>query len=266
MLNNKNKLNELNNTEWIIETKSVWVSQNPKRNKIKAQHPATFCEPDIVRLIKFFTKKGEKVLDPFVGSGTTLVACEESGRIGTGIELIDKWVEVSELRLEMINKDHMHKIIHGNSSEEVSKLEPESFDFIVTSPPYWKILQKDTDHKARIERKEKGLGTKYSDDDSDLGNVEDYRDFLYILEQIFADCFRVLKNKKYMCVVVSDFRHKSDFIAYHNDISKIIECSGFKLEGITILVQNDKALYPYGMPYAFVSNIHHQYILVFRKK
>ena len=39
----------------------------------------------------------------------------------------------------------------------------------------------------------------------------------------------------------------------------------FSLEGITILVQDSKNLYPYGIPFAFVSNIHHQYILVFRR-
>jgi hypothetical protein len=68
-----------------------------------------------------------------------------------------------------------------------------------------------------------------------------------------------------MVVIVSDFRHGSEFIAYHNDISAIIKELGFSLEGITVLVQDSKNLYPYGMPYAFVSNIHHQYILIFRR-
>jgi hypothetical protein len=68
-----------------------------------------------------------------------------------------------------------------------------------------------------------------------------------------------------MVVIVSDFRHGSMFIAYHNDISEIIKGAGFTLEGITILAQDSKNLYPYGMPYAFVSNIHHQYILIFRR-
>jgi hypothetical protein len=48
-------------------------------------------------------------------------------------------------------------------------------------------------------------------------------------------------------------------------LSKEVQKVGFSLEGITILVQDSKNLYPYGMPYAFVSNIHHQYILIFRK-
>jgi hypothetical protein len=69
-----------------------------------------------------------------------------------------------------------------------------------------------------------------------------------------------------MVIVVSDFRHGSKFVPFHNDLSEAVQKIGFSLEGITILVQDSKNLYPYGMPYAFVSNIHHQYILIFRKK
>ena len=53
-------------------------------------------------------------------------------------------------------------------------------------------------------------------------------------------------------------------IARTVDIAKVVESVGFTLEGITVLVQDNKNLYPYGIPFAFVSNIHHQYILVFR--
>ena len=144
-------------------------------------------------------------------------------------------------------------------------LEDESFDFIVTSPPYWMILRKDLDHKVKAERKSKGLQTRYSDDENDLGNLESYDEFLAELGKVFAECRRVLKKKRYMCVVVSDFRHKSRFVAYHADMSRIVESAGLSLEGITILVQDNKNLYPYGIPYAFVSNIHHQYMLVFRR-
>ncbi len=144
-------------------------------------------------------------------------------------------------------------------------LADQHLDFIVTSPPYWTILRKDWDHKVKAERKSKGLSTRYSDDENDLGNCESYERFLGELGKVFAQCHRVLSEKRYMCVVVSDFRHKSKFVAYHSDITRLIESVGFDLEGITVLVQDSKNLYPYGIPYAFVSNIHHQFILTFRK-
>lgn len=261
----RNRLNELTNTQWMIETKSVWFSRPPQRDKLKAQHPATYPEPDIVRLISFFTKSGQSVLDPFVGSGSTLVACSQCGRIGTGIELIDSWADIAMQRVANESNDTEQKVLVGDARGIMPTLPDASFDFIVTSPPYWMILRKDLDHKVKAERRAKGLSTRYSDERSDLGNLELYEEFLSELAKIFAECLRVLKKKKYMCVVVSDFRHKSKFFAYHADISRIVESVGFSLEGITVLAQDNKNLYPYGLPYAFVSNIHHQYILIFRK-
>lgn len=265
----RNKLNNLGNKEWMMETKSVWFSRPPQRDELKAQHPATFAESDIIRLIEFFTKPGMTVLDPFLGSGSTLVACAQSGRNGTGIELVEHWAAVSHQRVENCVVESPsafeQRILNGDSRDLLADFADESFDFIVTSPPYWSILRKDWDHKVKAERKSKGLQTRYSDQDNDLGNTESYEDFLGELGKVFAECLRVLAPKRYMCVVVSDFRHGSDFIAYHSDISRVMTSVGFTLEGITILVQDSKNLYPYGLPFAFVSNIHHQYILTFRK-
>ncbi len=260
----RNKLNDLSNKEWMVETKSVWFSRPPQRDELKAQHPATFAESDIIRLIEFFTKPGMTVLDPFLGSGSTLVACAQCGRTGVGIELVEHWAEVSRKRLEA-QQSSGHRILTGDSRELLRSFEDASVDFVVTSPPYWSILRKDWDHKVKAERKAKGLDTRYSDQADDLGNTESYEEFLTELGKVFSECRRVLAEKRYMCVVVSDFRHGSRFIAYHADISRVMAGAGFSLEGITILVQDSKNLYPYGLPFAFVSNIHHQYILTFRK-
>lgn len=261
----KNSLNQLSNKRWMQETKSVWFSDPPPRDPLKAQHPATFAESDIVRLIEFFTKPGQRVLDPFVGSGSTLLACAQTGRLGVGIELVERWAEVSRARLDQVDGAERQEVLQGDARRVMAALEAESFDMVVTSPPYWMILRKDWDHKVRAERKAKGLSTRYSDEKNDLGNLESYDAFLGELGSVFAECWRVLKPRRYMCVIVSDFRHKSRFVAYHADIASVVESVGFSLEGITILVQDNKNLYPYGVPFAFVSNIHHQYILVFRR-
>ena len=261
----RNALNELTNTRWMVETKSVWFSKPPPRDRLKAQHPATFAESDIVRLLEFFTKPGERVLDPFLGSGSTLVACAQAGRQGVGIELVEHWAEISRTRIAQEDPELEQETVVGDARIVMPTLGDQEFDFIVTSPPYWMILRKDWDHKVKAERKSKGLNTRYSDDQNDLGNCESYDQFLGELGKVFTQCRRVLSKKRYMCVVVSDFRHKSTFVAYHSDTSRLVESVGFDLEGITILVQDSKNLYPYGIPFAFVSNIHHQYILTFRK-
>ena len=74
-----------------------------------------------------------------------------------------------------------------------------------------------------------------------------------------------------MAIVVSDFRNQSDFISFHSDLIQKLNHleinDSFKLsiQGVKVLLQNHKSLLPYGYPFAYVENIHHQYILIFRK-
>ena len=88
---------------------------------------------------------------------------------------------------------------------------------------------------------------------------------------VFLECGRLLRPKKYMCLVVSDFRNKSEFISFHSDLIQSLNhkttADGYKitLQGIKVLLQNHKTLLPYGYPFAYVENIHHQYVLIFRK-
>ncbi|WP_287583932.1 DNA methyltransferase [Candidatus Borrarchaeum sp.] len=272
----RNDLNDLTSKEWVKRTKSIWYSQPPQRDKLKIQHPATFAESDIEELLLFFTKRGNKVLDPFLGVGSTLIACYNKDRHGIGIELINKWVEIarkrvklvtSQLKLDQINKEERitQTIIHGDAREKMKDFNDNEFDFIVTSPPYWKILRKAVDHKSKQERINKGLPTKYSEHEADLGNITEYSEFLNELKRIFAQCYRVLKKKKYMCVIITDFRIRQRFIMYHADLAQRICELGFILKAANILVQDSKTLYPYGYPFDYVPNVHHQFILIFRK-
>lgn len=274
----RNKLNDLNGTEWMPCTKSFFyqkgLGKDSKEAQIEKQHPAPYSFQDIEQLIMFFTKKNAKVLDPFGGVGSTAKACELTERRCTSIELSEKWHELSIQRLETevkIGSSKNHEFINGDSVEELKKIKDSSFDFVVTSPPYWSILNKKTDHKT-IERVEEKLATNYSDNQKDLGNVEDYNEFLDILvNDIFKECGRTLKENKYMAIVVSDFRNKDEFISFHSDLIqrinklKIDEKHEITLQGVKILLQNHKSLLPYGYPFAYVENIHHQYILIFRK-
>jgi DNA modification methylase len=146
-------------------------------------------------------------------------------------------------------------------------LATDSVDLVVTSPPYWQILHK-KDHKARQEREEKGLATRYSEDDArDLGNIEDYGRFLKELVGIFAECGRVLRPRQHMCVVVGDFRDGGRYRMFHADLAAAMEeQTPFVLKGLTILYQAHKRVFPYGYPAAFVPNLHHQYIVIMRNE
>ena len=256
---------------WLGQvTDSIMPSVTPPRDKLKAQHPATFSEADVQRLVEFFTKPGERVLDPFVGSGSTLVACARTGREGIGIELVPRWADVARRRAattsaELAAELAPQTVIEGDALEAAAALPEASVHFLVTSPPYWSILGKKAGLKVKAEREDKGLPTKYSDQEADLGNVEDYEEFLEALGCVFGACRRALIPGRYACVIVSDFRHGPRFYLYHADLARVIEQHGYVLKGITILIQDNKNLYPFGVPFAFISNIHHQYILVLQK-
>lgn len=277
----RNPLNDLNGSQWLPETKSFFYQKGlgakHPHAQIERQHPAPYSFQDITHLVTFFTKKGMTVLDPFGGVGSTAKACELEGRICTSIELQERWHELAIERLETeIEKgaSQKHVFINGDTREELKKLPDCSFDFMVTSPPYWSILNKKADHKVKKERLANNLATNYSDnDENDLANIESYEEFLQVLiDDVFLECGRLLRPKKYMCLVVSDFRNKSEFISFHSDIiqalNRRITADGYKitLQGVKVLLQNHKTLLPYGYPFAYVENIHHQYILIFRKE
>lgn len=214
------------------------------------------------------------VLDPFGGVGSTAKACEISGRHCISIELSEKYHDLSIKRLEKeVGKgtSKYHQFINGDTCEILPTLEDNSVDMVVTSPPYWGILNKQ-DQKVKQNRVANNLDTKYSDSDKDLRNIKDYNEFLDILiNRVFLQCARILRPEKYMLIVVSDFRDKGDYISFHSDIIQRLNKANIPgggtigLAGTKILIQNHKSLHPYGYPFSYVENIHHQYVLIFRK-
>ena len=74
---------------------------NMTKNKLGlTHHPCIYPTPMIERIIKMSTHENDVVLDPFLGSGTTLVASENLNRIGLGIELDDRYSEIISKRIQ----------------------------------------------------------------------------------------------------------------------------------------------------------------------
>ncbi len=275
-IDKRNKLNDLTATEWITETKSFFFQKglgaSHPHAAIERLHPAPFSYQDVARLIRFFTKPGDRVLDPFLGVGSTLKACALLGRCGVGVELMPTWVELARLRLErelesdLTDDINNQLIINDDVRAALPNLDDDAFRFIVTSPPYWMILNKAPDHKALSERIHHDLPVSYGEDRRDLGNIETYDDFLSELVAIFADCERITTPGGHMAIVVGDFRHGSTFIPFHADLARELPLnSKWVLQAVNVVLQNHKRLFPYGYPYAYVPNIHHQFLLIFKR-
>ena len=255
------RLNDLTGKEWVLLTKSWFVLRGKLRKNDVINHPAKYPEELAEKFIKFFTKSGEIVFDPFMGVGSTGVASNSLDRKCCGIEINSDFYDVAT------NRVGSEDIILGDS-REVKNYKVKDVDFIMTSPPYWNILKKkrgnsDSQH---TQRKNKNLKLYYSDDENDLGNIEDYDEFLNELSKVFKNCFGILKKNGYMVVVIQNFRNSDGhYVTLAWDLVKKIEQCGFSFEGEQIWCQDDKQLGIWGYPSKFISNVHHHYCLVFRK-
>lgn len=264
----RNTLNDLDGRSWLLLTRSFWTSESSPEDKAAYKHPAPFMIKDIEKLISLFTKRGMTILDPFVGSGTTLIAASNLGRKGIGIDLKE---EYRKLYFERIAKDERIKeceYLVGDSLEVLDRIN--NVDYIVTSPPYHNILR----NKSKGTRNNTGKNYRmsardgveyYSDFENDLGNFDQYNDFIAALKDIMVKAYRCLRNKKYASIIISDFTVEKKEVCVQADIVRMMQEIGFCFVGTTVLMQTVKPLYPFGYPYAYKINHHHQNIISFRK-
>lgn len=266
----RNKLNDLTGKEWLKLTKSFWESKKCAEDRDAFAHPAPFLIKDIESLISMFTKKGMLVLDPFVGSGTTSIAAHNLNRRSIGIDLSREYFTLAKERFEKLGiAEDQHKYLVGDSKELIGTIG--QVDYIVTSPPYHNILRNKSSG-TRTDKSHKGyrsgarLGQEfYSDDPRDLGNQDSYDEFLSMLRSITTECFKALKPKKYMSIIISDFTVNRKEVCSQADVVRVFEECGFEFVGTIVLLQNTKPLYPFGYPYAFKINHMHQNIINFRR-
>ena len=184
MINDDKRCNDLTGKEWLQNSFSIWRDLTKTKEEKDLKHPASYPVMLCEKLIKTFSKGGDNVLDPFNGIGSTLVASHNLNRSAVGIDLSKEFCDIAKKR---IGQDDHITIINGDSFVEIEKLKADSFDLCVTSPPYWDILNM----KRSADGKE---AVNYSDNENDVGNIPNYRDFINCLGELFAKVNRVLKQ------------------------------------------------------------------------
>ena len=262
-----NKLNDLTGKEWTKFTCS-WFRFNALQSDLKEEravaldskdHPATFSPTMIEGFVRFFTKKGQKVLDPFCGIGSTLVASKRSERIGYGIELNKKYYEVSLKRVPEFREN-----IFNRDSEDLASLGLPEMDFSISSPPYWNMLNRSTGDFRKIRTKD-NLDYKYSIDDQDLGNITEYDEFINRISNIYLVMYNILKQGGYLVIIVKNVKKGGNLYPLAWDLARTLS-KKYVLKDEKIWFQDEIGLAPYGYPFSWVSNILHHYCLIFRKE
>lgn len=276
----RNQLNDLTGKEWIRFTRTWFVHNPPPRSQTEIMHPAKFPEGMVQEFIRFFTKRGEWVFDPFMGVASTLVAARREGRNGIGIELSPRYFQLSldRLQQEPDPYDTAQYPLLGDSTRlkdvlarfwDAHPLLPRRIDFTITSPPYWDMLSKsrgqvESNHKKRAKQ---GIDTIYSDDPADLGNVRDYDDFIERLGMIFDNLADLTRPGRYLVIVIQNIRTADGVVmpcAW--DLARRVSRDGkWLFQGEKIWCQDNKKLGIWGYPKLFVPNYHHHYCLIFRK-
>ena len=270
-----NKLNDLEPKTWLKFQKSWFVHNPPARRKDVLRHPAKYPESLAQEFIEFFTRGGQTVLDPMVGTGSSLVAALRSGRNSYGIELNQTYAEIAS---RVVTEEAAFlgeaaaglkaQVISGNAERIAEYVETyliPPIDYVITSPPYWNMLRAKGFETQKQRGNSPDLDVFYSDDPDDLGNIEDYQIFLQRLAGIYFMLKPFLRPKAYLTIIVKNVKKGGKVYPLAWDLARLLsDC--YTLKDERIWCQDDIRLAPYGLGNAWVSNTFHHYCLQFRNE
>lgn len=263
--------------EWTISSRSVWNDVSSARKNKHLIHGATYPEKLCDRIIKMYSKEDDLILDPFLGTGTTVISAIKNKRFGIGIELTEKYFQLAsdEIRntCNLLIKDN-YKLYNGDCEEYIDCLDNNSIQLTFTSPPYADLIHKVVEdrtkrhkHSAFVE-KNNATTNIYSNSELDLGNMplEVYKDKV---KRIMKKLYDKTKSGGYNIWVVKDFRDTKNGIPYIDLHSAIAQCgseAGFLYHDLIIWDQNEQRnLVLLGYPSVFYVNQNHSYLVVLRK-
>lgn len=259
------KINDMNLNRWKeyddIITDSLWIFDRRDTSGMhKADYWGNFIPQIPNQLLRRYTKKGEWVLDSFLGSGTTLIECKRLGRNGVGIELNGQVAKSTEsiIKLEKNPFRVITKVITGNSAEinyksELRKLNIDSFQFVILHPPYWDII-------------------KFSNRRDDLSNAKSVESFLKMFGDVVNNIYPLLDRERYCAVVIGDKYESGEWIPLGFYVMQEMMNRGFKLKSTivknfdqTTAKRSQKELWRYRALAGGFYIFKHEYIFLFQK-
>jgi len=235
-----NYLNCMEPKEWLKCQLGVWRFSYENRDiRDKKIHPATFPIALAARVIALFTHQGELVLDPFVGSGTTLVAAQDLDRNAVGFDLQPKYIQLAEARLaqaRLLNQSCQIAICDDARNID-AYLQPNTVSLILTSPPYANLLNRPRLNKSRRSEQRKNAQyqkiEQYSQDPRDLGTL-DLEAYFQEMGKIFSKLLPPLKPKAHCVINVPDMWWEDRRITIHISLVEALRAVGYELRNIII--------------------------------
>jgi len=235
-----NHINCLSAKEWLKSQIGVWQFYYEGRDiRDKKLHPATYPLSLVQKCIELFTHMGELVIDPFVGSGTTLVGARDLKRNAVGFDLNENYIELCNKRLdEQTSFGNSSQIAICDDARNIPKyIEEETVKLIVTSPPYSNLLNRKRKNKSRRgeERKNEQFDKveQYSQDERDLGTLS-FDSYKEEVSSIYKNLFPLLKPKGHCIINVSDMWWENKRMPIHIAVIDALKEAGYEFRNTII--------------------------------
>jgi tRNA G10 N-methylase Trm11 len=258
------KYNDLDMSHWRqyedIYTDSLWMIDKRDSSGAHSGHYHGNFVPQIPnQLFRRYTKKGDWILDPFMGSGTSMIEAHRLGRNAVGIELQEAVAQESYQRIVSEKQDFPKSRIRiGDSRTEdlASLMEEEkikNFQFVIFHPPYWDIIH-------------------FSERNDDLSNTQTLESFLEEFGKVIDNTTKHLEKDRYCAVVIGDKYANGEITPLGFHCMNLFLQRNFKMKAILVKnfedtkgKSNQKSLWRYRALAADFYIFKHEYIFVFKK-
>lgn len=261
-----NAINDLNLRRWKeytdIWTDSLWlVSKRDSSAGHSAWYWGNFIPQIPNQLLRRYTKQGDWVLDPFAGSGTTLLECIRLNRNGLGIEL-NRAVAAKTSAILNNKRDigkGVSRIEIGDSTKfdirkSLKKYGRNSVQLVLIHPPYHDII-------------------RFSKSRLDLSNAPSTKRFLQLLGKVVENALQILDRGRFLVLVIGDKYSKREWtplgflsmseVLKHNCALKSIVVKNFDH---TAGKRKHEALWRYRALAGGFYVFKHEYIFIFQKR
>ena len=247
-----------------LETGTLWnFASRDNTNGHSYDYHGNYIPQIATQLFERFTKKGDVILDMFLGSGTSAIEALNMDRRCIGVEIQKDVCDYVANKFEREDLDTSIKIINGDSTTpEVKKhikatlkgLEEEYAQFLVLHPPYADII-------------------KFSDLDGDLSRYEKTEDFLNEFKKVAQIGYDCLEKKRFAALIIGDKYHKGELIPLSFYCMQKMQEAGFSLKSTIVknIEGNEKAkgknanLWRYRALAGGFYIFKHEYIFLFEK-
>lgn len=233
---------------FILENTTVW-SFKDRGNW--ATHSGIYrgnWSPYIPRnLILRYSKPKDWILDPFLGSGTTLIESKLLNRNALGIDINPQALLIAEKNLNFTCESEAKIVIKEGDATNLAFVKTEKIDFICMHPPYANII-------------------KYSKDIVGDISLLDAENFIIKMKKVATESYRVLKRGNYCAIMIGDIRKHGNVIPLGFQVMNCFLEEGFKSKEIIIKEQHNCHSTEYWKKQ--MNNfllLAHEYIFVFQK-